>query len=217
MAQSHLDYCSVCKQEIIENIHSLVTPVVDIHPAENTINIVDSTLLFTFNAIKPIPNTLKSVWKRDSVIIDNRTFSDSLILNKKNLPAGYHYLSLAIEDTTAYSRLHLAYPSIHKTTVKWILKIDKDQNTAIDQPQLYKTHITIFPNPNGGDNALNYRFESQGEKLLKIKISDLNGKIVLEADQLKDVIDITGLPNGFYIVSFISNETKTDLKLQILR
>ena len=64
----------------------------------------------------------------------------------------------------------------------------------------YIGHFTIFPNPVSG----NFLFFN--EKRKEIKLSDLSGKIVLTATKT-DVINISSLSKGFYILSTNRGET----------
>ncbi|BAP33613.1 von Willebrand factor [Chryseobacterium sp. StRB126] len=52
------EFCSVCKETIIEKIHSLVSPVDSFTPANTSSVNASADVTFTVNEILPVPNTL---------------------------------------------------------------------------------------------------------------------------------------------------------------
>ena len=58
-------FCSVCKEALIERIHTLISPVDSYFPSNaGTLNVY-GTSGFKLNLLQPIPNTLKRTWNMD--------------------------------------------------------------------------------------------------------------------------------------------------------
>ncbi len=77
---------------------------------------------------------------------------------------------------------------------------------AIKNNQLTDTKVQVYPNP--AKDFVNLSIADKTLLKTELKVLDLNGKTVLrqkiESDQ--QVIDISKLPNGMYILSFENRE-----------
>ena len=126
------EYCSVCKEAIIEAIHGFVKPVVSYTPAPGTT--IESTtgkfLDFRFTKlIKPIPNTLKVQWKLDGTVISEN--SESVRLDQNIMAPGTHTLTATVTDTTALLRVD-SHSARHNDKVTWSFRSAPLPVTLID-------------------------------------------------------------------------------------
>lgn len=111
------DFCSVCQEAIIEKIHSLTNSIDSYTPSNSgTINAPAGLLKFTYNPLKPIPNTLKSIWKLNSTVI--ATNVDSVSISNNTFSLGNNTVTLTVIDTNTKSKA-INHISNHTYSVTW--------------------------------------------------------------------------------------------------
>ena len=178
-------FCSICKEAIIEKIHSLVSPL-DSSTPEPSFVINEEPIVYKLNLIKPEPNTLKTVWTLNGEHIAYNV--DSLQIDTSMLFDGRNNLSVFIEDTTMLLRKdnhHL----LHFASKKW--KIEKVES--------FYNEIEMYPNPAG--DFLNLKTTIDKAKNIAVNIYDVAGK------KLKSLADFIGLDDIIKIdLSGINNE-----------
>jgi len=195
-------YCSVCKESLIEKIHTLVNPVSVYTPT--TLNISSSDALLDFSLselIKPIPNTLHIKWQLDATVFDNN--SETFQVDQNTLSIGTHTLTAIVTDntnqvrTTAHSEVH--YSSVIWTINKTALGI---QAVANDIQLSY----SLYPNPTPNRFTIALEISKPGK--ISVDIVSLDGKIVkqippatISAGKHEEHFNIENLPNGSYLVA----------------
>jgi hypothetical protein len=196
-------FCAVCTEGTLEKIHSLVSPVIGYFPQNTDITEFSSPLLFKVDLIHPSPNTLKSTWELNGLLLENN--ADSVLLEKTRLTDGLNTLTFYVEDTTQLLRID-NHSSIHLSTVSW-----KIENTAtgIDNISDASEEIFIKLNPNPVKDHLNIDFQNETNGTCRIEITDIQGTIqasFLLNEAQKNSINLTNLPQGIYIVRFSLND-----------
>ncbi|MBV7267884.1 T9SS type A sorting domain-containing protein [Winogradskyella luteola] len=75
--------------------------------------------------------------------------------------------------------------------------------------------INIYPNPAKNSITINYEFQTNDSKII---IYDLSGRLVNQTmlSNNNNIIDISGLNSGVYIVNLIEDDTKTGFKKLIV-
>lgn len=201
-------FCAVCKQTIIEKIHSLTNPIDDYSPDNSaSITYTASSQWFKAKMIKPNPNTLKRVWTLNTDAIaynkDSALVADNLFANGDNA-----VLFTAI-DTTVLSRDD-THENLHSYSVLWNVKY---QSTVGIKEIKSQMEFSMFPNPASDIINLNYTLLSEAQ--VGISILDMSGKIVLSeksqglsAGQYKRSWDISQYKEGNYILVLrVNNQT----------
>lgn len=180
MEQLNLPYCSVCKEGIIEKIHSLVNPILSYSP-ENTATINTSENLIDFQLtelMRPVPNTLHIKWQLDATISD--TNSENFQVNPTTLTQGIHTLTASVFDEATLLRVD-NHATVHVSTVTWTINKSNlgIQTNAISTKIAY----TLYPNPT--NDFLNLAFDLDQPANISIDIVTLDGKIVQQLAEKK--------------------------------
>lgn len=89
-------------------------------------------------------------------------------------------------------------PSFASITVNWV-----PMSTAVDPNLTESNTFVVYPNPGTG------QFTVLGEGIIGLEVKDLSGKTV--GTSTTPIIDLTGLSNGFYVVS-IKTKTETVIR-----
>lgn len=200
-------YCSVCKEAIIERIHTLVNPIVSYTPTSSSINSLEQYIDFKLTElIKPIPNTLNITWKLDGVNVSN--YVDSLRIDQNTLSNSAHTLTVTVVDTSAMLKVN-NHSTTHFSSVSW--SINKSSTGTHLTSAGNKIACSVFPNPSS--DRLNIAVELEKKSKMSIQIVSPDGKLVeqitknaLTNEQFFKTINIGHLANGTYTVLFKIND-----------
>ncbi|NMH87752.1 T9SS type A sorting domain-containing protein [Flavivirga algicola] len=195
-------FCSVCKEGMIEKIHSLVSPIASYMPISNTVSNPSFPIDFNLNLIKPIPNTLESSWTLNTA--NFATNIDNVSVLETDLNAGLNNLTVVVTDNTALLKVN-NHETIHVYMVTWTI-----DNTSLGVKDIEadsnNLSITMYPNPT--NTIANFKIESEKDAYLKMDITSLDGKklkTVSASNYEIQQIDISNLSQGIYIVNFYTN------------
>jgi len=195
-------FCSVCREGIIERIHSLVSPLVSYHPRTTRINLSTAQISFKLNLIKPDPNTLHVEWRLNNS--QYKVNSDSIKIDAADFIAGLNNLSVTIEDTTEFLRVD-NHNSIHLSVVNWNIEIPVTgiENAAVSSK---KMDFSIFPNP--FHDYLTIEFKKEPNEKMKVEIIDMMGRIkVSETYKAQKIytLNTKSLDKGYYLIMLYSS------------
>ena len=195
-------YCSVCKESIVEKIHSLVNPIIAYAPETLHISSAETALTFRLSELaKPVPNTLAIKWQLDSNVLPDN--SEIFVLDPSTLAIGTHTLTATVTDQTALVRT-TSHADMHFSTVTWTIEktVLGLQAVAKDMQLSY----TLYPNPAVGNFTLALELSKAAD--LSVSILSLDGKVVLQIPQntvaegkYKQNINIDDLADGSYLVA----------------
>jgi hypothetical protein len=198
-------FCAVCKETFVERIHELSSPLDSYSPLNATTLNVYSTVGFKLNLLQPIPNTLKVRW---SVNAEEKALNtDTFTLQQGSLVNGNHTLLASVTDTTQLSRAdnHL---TIHTTNISWQLSIA----TGVQEPDVFRASLKIFPNPFSESLVLQYKLERRSA--VSVQLISMNGtttQLIEEKNQpagsysLPFTLDKLQLAAGVYTMLFKIN------------
>ena len=197
-------FCPVCKEAIIEKIHSLTTPIDEYTPANTgTVSVATSSQWFKTKLVKPNPNTLKRSWTLNATLVGNNI--DSVLISNAMVNAGNNTLTFTVMDTTALSKSS-THPSLHSYSVVWSVS-----KTSVGLEEI-KTQLefSVFPNPATDVLTLNYRlFENAS---MEIAIHDVSGKPVRnlgrsgeQAGEHRKEVALGDLAAGIYFLKLTVN------------
>lgn len=194
-------FCSVCLEGMVEKIHSLVSPIDSYTPTSNSISSPTFPLDFHLNLIKPIPNTLNSIWTLNASNFANN--ADDVSVLETDLIPGMNTLSVTINDATTLLKVD-NHNTLHVYTVTWTIDYSGLSVTDITSDTAnYK--ISMFPNPT--NTAINFKLETEIKGYLKVDIVSLDGKkikSVLLTNYQTNLVDISNLSTGIYLTNFYS-------------
>lgn len=196
-------YCSVCKETIVEKIHSLADPLVSYKPFTFTVNSPDQLINFKLTElIKPIPNTLKIKWELDGIGIKNNV--DSVKIDQNLLSKGIHDLTVTVTDTTSLIRVD-NHATLHYSLVSW--KINKTFTDVRLIGSDNRISYSVFPNP--ASDFLNIMVETKKRAELSIQLVSTDGHIISKINnktwvdgKYSKTVSIMNLAVGTYILKF---------------
>ena len=194
-------FCSVCKEGIVEKIHSLISPINAYIPNNTTVDEPTFPLDFQLDLIKPIPNTLESEWTLNTVSFASNV--DDVSVLETDLVEGANTLTAVIHDNTPFLRVN-NHESVHIHTVTWTINYSSLGINDIES-ELNNYTISMYPNP--ANSILNVTLESNSSSNLKIEIMSLDGKKVKStslSNYENTPIDISHLSEGVYVSNFYS-------------
>ncbi len=180
MEQLNLPYCSVCKEGIIEKIHSLVNPILSYTPENTgTINTAENLIDFQLTELmRPVPYTLHIKWQLDAAISD--TNNETFQIDPTTLTEGIHSLTASVIDETALLRVD-NHATVHINTVTWT--INKSNLGIQTHAMNTKIAYTLYPNPT--NDFLHLAFDLDQPATVSIDIVNLDGKIVQQLEAKK--------------------------------
>ncbi len=193
-------FCSVCKEGIIEKIHSLISPI-DSYTPNNTVDNPTFPLDFQLDLVKPDPNTLERAWTLNTVSFASDV--DAISILETDLVDGANTLTTVIHDNSNFLRVD-NHDSFHVYTVTWTINYT---SLGIDdiESEVNNYNISLYPNPS--NTIVNLKFESNTISDLKVKIMSIDGKKIKSttlSNYENAQVDISNLSQGIYVTNFYS-------------
>lgn len=198
-------FCSVCKQTIIEKIHSLVNPIDGYSPDNNgAVMFTAFSQWFATRLVKPVPNTLRSTWELNSGPIAHN--QDSVLLSATQLGLGNNGLIVTVCDTTVLTK-DSAHVVQHTYSVVWNVYFTP---TGIGQVSA-QMELSMYPNP--ASERMNVKYNLLSDAETSVMVTDMSGRTLIRersrrepAGEYKKEIDVSQLVPGNYILTFKINE-----------
>jgi hypothetical protein len=195
-------FCSVCKEAIIEKIHALISPVDSFTPANITSVNANANVTFTVNEILPIPNTLVNSWKLNGNTLPST--SNTITITPSQLNNGGNTLLFSVNDNNPLVKVN-NHSTVHFTNISWTL--DKT-NLGISEVKAIERRFAIYPNP--ADNEFYIKGKQDFSKNVNVMLYDASGKLIPVKSELKDstiiYVDINTLPAGNYMLNVEENK-----------
>lgn len=194
------DFCAVCKEGIIEKIHSLTSPIDSYNPASATINNPTFPIDFQLTVVAPIPNTLESSWTLNGSPF--ATNMDAVQVQESDLNAGLNNLTVVVNDATTLIDID-GHESLHFSTVSWSI----DNTLGVQDVEANKFNITMYPNPS--KHYITIKSENTLGQTVVVDIISMDGKQVKTIDisnNDRSQINISALSQGLYIANFYAND-----------
>lgn len=195
-------FCSVCKEGMVEKIHSLISPIDSYLPVSNSVNTSTYPINFQLNLIKPIPNTLESTWTLNTTNFANNV--DDITVLETDLNTGTNNLTVVVNDNSSFLKVD-NHETIHVYSVTWT--ITKSALT-IDDITSKENNLIISLYPNPSNNLINLKVESNNAVNLKVDVVSLDGKL-LKTTSVSNFenqqINISNLSQGIYLTNFYAD------------
>lgn len=198
-------FCSVCREEVVKTIQNLVSPLDSYTPMQSAIDTTDLPVTFTLGLTPPVPNTLRTTWHLNSILV--REGTDTMVLQASDLMEGLNLLSVNVVDTTTWIK-STSHTKNHTYTIDW--SIDNGA-TGIRITNIGKIgSLHIFPNP--VKDMVRISFTDMGQGLLELSVINLNGMVLLKRSIEKGAgdhdleFDLGHLPQGVYLVRVVNDK-----------
>lgn len=190
-------FCSVCKEAIIEKIHALVSPVDSYTPANSSTVNANSNVTFSVTEILPIPNTLVNSWTLNGTPLAST--SNSVTITPSQLNNGNNTLLFSVNDNNPLLKIN-NHSTIHFTNVTWTL--NKSTLKTVDI-KAKERRFSVYPNP--AENEFYIKGKQDFSKNVNVILHDMSGKLIPVKFDMKDAstlsVDISNLPVGNYSLS----------------
>ncbi len=197
-------FCSVCKQQLIERVHTLQNPIDSFTPNNSGgINSGGNPVTFTVNEILPNPNTLVNTWTLNGNPLSNATNSATIAQNE--FIDGANSVVFSVVDNNNLLKVD-NHSTLHVSTIIW--NVNKTLST-IDVNSSQRNFV-VYPNP-----AKSQIFIKDAERNLKnisVEILDISGKNLRtpKVQQLSSgeiSVNIEGLLPQTYLIKVYENKS----------
>jgi hypothetical protein len=162
-------FCSVCRENFVERIHTLAPPVQSFSPATSTITNPTAAVPFSLSLVAPNPNTLRVVWQRDGRFAGRNI--NQLTVPLSLLGSGTHIVRAEVTDTTLLSR-STPHQTQHSYVTQWTVT-NTITGTKV-AAAAYEYQIETYPNPVSEFLNLSYRLSQSVP--VEISVLDANGR-----------------------------------------
>jgi hypothetical protein len=195
-------FCSVCKEAIIERIHSLVSPVDSYTPGNTTTVNVSSNITFTVNEILPIPNTLVNSWKLNGTTLS--ATGNSLTITPSQLNTGSNTLLFSVTDNNPLIKV-TGHNAVHFANVTWTLNKGTLKMAEI---KAVERRFGIYPNP--AQDEFYIKGKQDFSKNTKVSLYDGAGRLISVPFEMKDsatlFVNISTIPTGTYTLNVADDD-----------
>ncbi|MGI9580229.1 M64 family metallopeptidase [Chryseobacterium sp. RRHN12] len=202
MRSLYYPFCSVCKEGIIEKIHTLLSPVDSYTPSNTSSLDATSPVTFTVNEILPVPNTLVNSWKLNNITLPST--GNTLTLNPSQLNAANNTLIFSVTDGTSLVNVD-GHNTLHVTNIIWSLNTSTLHSMEITAEE---KRYELYPNPTEGIFYIKGR--QNFKKDVKVEVYDTSGKLMnaqfMQKDPLTLTVNIRNLPAGMYVINVKENK-----------
>ena len=194
-------FCSVCREAIVDRILDLVNPVIDYFPNEGNFILYNQDVDFSVRLLKPEPSTMSIRWTLNADSIGSNR--DSIHILSTQLIPGDNKVVAFILDTTQFIRNSM-HSRVHLNKVIWDFS---NAGTGIQPYEIHqqKFNFDIYPNPVSDflqiswtldiPSSIQYRVLSiEGKELYRSAIKDYQLGRFTETIDLRNV----GLSKGIH-------------------
>lgn len=194
MRYLNAEFCAVCSEQIIETIHSLVSPVDSFSPVNNETIQANADLQFEVVEVLPVPNTLVNQWVLNGSELPET--GTSLTISPDQLNPGINTLVFSVKDDTDRVRV-TNHDNIHLTVVIW--ELDKT-NMATSDISAEQKSFSVYPVP--AKEFIYIKGKQDFSGIISVQLYDSSGKLIHVPSEKTDSNEITvnvqGIPAGKY-------------------
>ncbi len=202
-------FCAVCREALIDEIYTLVSPIDSFFPEENnTIPVEGEDIDFQVNLIHPDPDTLTIQWYLDGEPVaeaqENWTYTPEPD-DEEN-----HQVAVVVQDETPLSRTYV-FAGGYVFNVFWVIT----NNSSVEDQAVERFIYKAYPNPVRDVLHFDYTlFEATEEVQLTfynaLGQEVMHKTLVLETGQWHQEWDISSWQAGMYYLQVRKgNYTKT--------
>lgn len=193
--------CSVCRENIIDQIYKTVRPIDAFSPANDALvySFAGAPINFSFTPIRPNPSSLKFQWELNGSMLGST--DTAVLIDDSQLKTGSNKLVAYITDTTLLSRSYQPAKG-YVFSIEW--ELQKGWKTSVSKVTADNKFVyRFYPLP--AHNSINLDIDNNtGASQLDYKIVAINGAVVkqgtrpLQQGSQTMTLDISGLAPGIY-------------------
>lgn len=195
------EFCSVCKQQLIERVHTLQNPIDSFTPSNASGINLSGPITFAVAEILPIPNTLKNTWTLNGNPLSNTT--SSVTVPGADFTNGVNTVQFSVVDNNYLLKVD-NHATLHVSTVVWTVN---KTLSAVDINGSTRS-FTIYPNP--AKSQIFIKDSKSNLKNISVQILDASGRSLrtpqVEQSGSGEVsVNIEGLLPQTYIIKVFEN------------
>lgn len=197
------EFCSVCKQQLVERVHTLQNPIDSFTPSNAASIPLTGPLTFNVNAILPIPNTLVNSWSLNG---NTQTeTSSALTLSPASFNMGINTVLFSVTDNNSLLKVD-NHATVHFATVNWTV----NKTLAAIEVNSTQRNFQIYPNP--AKSQIFIKDETKSLKNITVEIYDAAGRnlknpTVQNLSSSEVSVNIEGLLPQSYIIKVYENKS----------
>lgn len=198
------EFCPVCKQQLVERVHTLQNPIDSFAPSNASSINLTGPINFNVTEILPVPNTLKNTWTVNGTVQTGTSNSLSLVPANFNLGSNTVLFSV-VDNNTALLRVD-NHATIHVGTISWTvtktlaaIDISGSQRNFQIYPNPVKSQIFIKDENKKLGNITVEIYDSSGRSLKNPKVQAISSGEVS--------VNVEGLLPQNYVIKVYENKT----------
>lgn len=197
------EFCSVCKQQLVERVHTLQNPIDSFTPSNSTAINLTGLITFNVNEILPIPNTLVNSWSVNGT--SQAETSNALTLTAADFTMGNNTVLFSVTDNNSLLKVD-NHATLHVGTVSWTV----NKTLAAIEVNSSQRNFQVYPNP--AKSQIFIKDESKNLKNITVEIYDAAGRNLkkprVQNLSSKEVsVNVDGLLPQTYIIKVYENKT----------
>lgn len=164
------DFCPVCREALVKQIHQLTYPVIHFEPEMEGITLSDDSIIFRVELLQPDPYSLSTRWTLD---LSPVATGNELTLYQHEVGEQIRSIDLTIVDTT-----HFVRDPLHEQEYTYFLNWLIRSETTANRQSPFQTMVSIYPNP--AVQELHILLPNHSDHgLVTMELLDLNGRSLL--------------------------------------
>lgn len=197
------EFCAVCRQQLIERVHTLQNPINSFTPSNAASISLTGPINFNVNEILPIPNSLKNTWTLNGTA--QTETSSSLTLSPANFNLGLNTVLFSVTDNNPFLKVD-NHATVHVGTISWTVNktlgavdVTANQRNFTIYPNPVKSQIFIKDENKKLNNITVEIFDSSGRSLRTPKVQTIStGEVA---------VNVEGLLPQNYVIKVYENKT----------
>lgn len=197
------EFCAVCRQQLIERVHTLQNPINSFTPSNAASISLTGPINFNVNEILPIPNSLKNTWTLNGTA--QTETSSSLTLSPANFNLGLNTVLFSVTDNNPFLKVD-NHATVHVGTISWTVN---KTLSAVDVTANQR-NFTIYPNP--VKSQIFIKDENKKLNNITVEIFDSSGRS-LRTPKVQTIstgevaVSVEGLLPQNYVIKVYENKT----------
>ena len=197
------EFCAVCRQQLIERVHTLQNPINSFTPSNGASISLTGPINFNVNEILPIPNSLKNTWTLNGTA--QTETSSSLTLSPANFNLGLNTVLFSVTDNNPFLRVD-NHANVHVGTISWTV----NKTLGAVDVMANQRNFTIYPNP--VKSQIFIKDENKKLNNITVEIFDSSGRS-LRTPKVQTIstgevaVNVEGLLPQNYVIKVYENKT----------
>lgn len=196
------EFCSVCKQQLIERVHFLQNPIDSFTPSNSSEINLTGELTFSVNEILPVPNTLVNAWSVNGTLLSNT--SNSATISPEDFTNGVNTVLFTVVDNNSLLKVD-NHENLHVSTISWTVT----KTLSVIDVKDNQRNFQVYPNP--AKSQIFIKDETKNLKNITVEIYDAAGRNlknprVQNLSSTEVSVNIDGLLPQSYIIKVYENK-----------